>query len=134
MARAQDGDAGAYRKLLHDITPLLRRVAARRLDHAPAADVEDVVIAPEPSSDQDGCRNTSGSLDKAGATKMTHDTITTAGIDTAKATLDIAVHGRPERWQFGTLAVRIGGVRLRGRRLRSLAAALARHQRQPGVN
>ena len=34
MAAAQDGDAGAYRKLLHDITPLLRRVAARRLDRA----------------------------------------------------------------------------------------------------
>jgi RNA polymerase sigma-70 factor (ECF subfamily) len=43
MAAAQDGDAGAYQKLLHDITPLLRRVAARRLDRAPAADVEDVV-------------------------------------------------------------------------------------------
>lgn len=43
MAAAQDGDADAYRKLLHDIAPLLRRVAARRLDRAPAADVEDVV-------------------------------------------------------------------------------------------
>ena len=43
MAAAQDGDAGAYRKLLHDIAPLLRRVAARRLDRAPAADVEDAV-------------------------------------------------------------------------------------------
>ena len=105
MAAAQDGDAGAYQKLLHDITPLLRRVAARRLDHAPAADVEDVVIAPAPSSNPDGCRNTSGSLHKAGATKMTHDTITTAGIHTAKATLEIAVHGRPECWQFGSVVV-----------------------------
>jgi Sigma-70 region 2 len=43
MAAAQDGDAGACQKLLHDITPLLRRVAARRLDRTPAADVEDVV-------------------------------------------------------------------------------------------
>ena len=43
MAAAQDGDADAYRRLLHGITPLLRRVAARRLYGASAADVEDVV-------------------------------------------------------------------------------------------
>jgi transposase len=30
---------------------------------------------------------------------MTQDIITTAGIDTSKATLDIAIHGRAERWQ-----------------------------------
>lgn len=30
---------------------------------------------------------------------MTQTTITTAGIDTSKAKLDIAVHGRTERWQ-----------------------------------
>ena len=36
---------------------------------------------------------------------MTHDTITTAGIDTAKATLDITVHGCPERWQSGSVVV-----------------------------
>jgi transposase len=30
---------------------------------------------------------------------MTEDTTTTAGIDTSKATLDIAVHGSVERWQ-----------------------------------
>lgn len=30
---------------------------------------------------------------------MTQDIMTTAGIDTSKATLDIAVHGRAERWQ-----------------------------------
>src|SRR3954447_15785429 len=30
---------------------------------------------------------------------MTQTNITTAGIDTSKAKLDIAVHGRTERWQ-----------------------------------
>jgi transposase len=40
-----------------------------------------------------------GSLHKAGSTKMTQTNITTAGIDTSKAKLDIAIHGRPERWQ-----------------------------------
>jgi len=39
-----------------------------------------------------------GSLHKAGSTKMTN-TSTTAGIDTSKAKLDIAIHGRTERWQ-----------------------------------
>ena len=40
-----------------------------------------------------------GSLHKAGSRKMTQTNITTAGIDTSKAKLDIAVHGRTERWQ-----------------------------------
>jgi transposase len=40
-----------------------------------------------------------GSLYKAGSTKMTKTNITTAGIDTSKLKLDIAVHGRTERWQ-----------------------------------
>ena len=39
-----------------------------------------------------------GSLHKAGSTKMTKIS-TTAGIDTSKARLDIAVHGRTEHWQ-----------------------------------
>jgi transposase len=39
-----------------------------------------------------------GSLHKAGSTKMTQTITTTAGIDTSKAKLDIAVHNRPERW------------------------------------
>ncbi|MBK8174767.1 MAG: sigma-70 family RNA polymerase sigma factor [Rhodospirillales bacterium] len=43
MAAAQDGDTGAYQQLLCEIAPLLRRVAARRLYSAPAADIEDVV-------------------------------------------------------------------------------------------
>ncbi len=43
MAAAQDGDTGAYQQLLRDIAPLLRRVAARRLYKAAAADIEDVV-------------------------------------------------------------------------------------------
>lgn len=43
MAAAQDGDGTAYRQLLRDITPLLRRVTARRLHGAGAADVEDIV-------------------------------------------------------------------------------------------
>ncbi|HSO42575.1 MAG TPA: sigma-70 family RNA polymerase sigma factor [Rhodospirillales bacterium] len=43
MAAAQDGDRAAYERLLREITPLLRRVAARRLYQAAAADIEDVV-------------------------------------------------------------------------------------------
>lgn len=43
MAAAQEGDGQAYRQLLIAITPLLRRVAARRLSGAAAADIEDVV-------------------------------------------------------------------------------------------
>jgi len=39
----------------------------------------------------------SGSFDKAGSKKMTQ---LTAGIDVSKKTLDVAVHGRPERLQF----------------------------------
>jgi transposase len=42
-----------------------------------------------------------GSLYKAGSKKMTQINITTAGIDTSKAKLDIAVHDRTERWQVG---------------------------------
>jgi len=41
---------------------------------------------------------THGSLNKAGSTKMTQIS-TTAGIDTSKAKLDVAVHGRAEHWQ-----------------------------------
>ena len=40
-----------------------------------------------------------GSLHKAGSTKMTQTSMTTAGIDTSKSKLDIAVHGSSERWQ-----------------------------------
>ena len=40
-----------------------------------------------------------GSLHKAGSKKMTQTNTTTAGIDTSKHKLDIAVHGRTERWQ-----------------------------------
>jgi transposase len=40
-----------------------------------------------------------GSLYKAGSKKMTQINTTTAGIDTSKAKLDIAVHGRTKRWQ-----------------------------------
>jgi transposase len=39
-----------------------------------------------------------GSLNKAGSTKMTQIS-RTAGIDTSKAKLDIAIHGGSERWQ-----------------------------------
>jgi transposase len=42
-----------------------------------------------------------GSLYKAGSKKMTQINITTAGIDTSKSKLDIAVHDRTERWQVG---------------------------------
>ncbi|MFD2185146.1 IS110 family transposase [Rhodoplanes azumiensis] len=35
---------------------------------------------------------------------MTHTTTVTAGIDTSKAKLDIAVHGRPEHWQIDNTA------------------------------
>jgi transposase len=41
---------------------------------------------------------TQGSLNKAGSTKMTQIS-TTAGIDTSKAKLDVAVHGQAEPWQ-----------------------------------
>ena len=41
-----------------------------------------------------------GSLHKAGSTKMTQVITTTAGIDTSKVKLDVAIHGRTERWQF----------------------------------
>jgi transposase len=40
-----------------------------------------------------------GSLYKAGSKKMTKTSITTAGIDTSKLKLDVAVHGRTECWQ-----------------------------------
>lgn len=41
MARAQDGDGVAYRRLLEEITPYLRSLAARR--HRDPSDVEDAV-------------------------------------------------------------------------------------------
>ncbi|TAK48462.1 MAG: sigma-70 family RNA polymerase sigma factor [Xanthobacteraceae bacterium] len=41
MARAQDGDGLAYRRLLEEITPYLRSLAARR--HRDPSDVEDAV-------------------------------------------------------------------------------------------
>ena len=41
MARAQDGDGAAYRRLLQDIVPYLRSLAARR--HRDPNDVEDAV-------------------------------------------------------------------------------------------
>jgi transposase len=63
-----------------------------------------------------------GSLYKAGSKKMTQTNTTTAGIDTSKLKLDVAVHGRTERWQFAnalpgwrTLAanlVKVGVVRV----------------------
>jgi transposase len=56
-------------------------------------------IAPAPSSDPDGCRNNLVRFTRQGSRKMTQTNITTAGIDTSKAKLDIAVHDRPERWQ-----------------------------------
>jgi RNA polymerase sigma-70 factor (ECF subfamily) len=41
MARAQDGDGTAYRRLLEDVTPYLRSLAARR--HRDPGDIEDAV-------------------------------------------------------------------------------------------
>jgi len=41
MARAQDGDGGAYRRLLEEVTPYLRSLAASR--HRDASDAEDAV-------------------------------------------------------------------------------------------
>lgn len=41
MARAQDGDADTYRRLLEEITPLLRSLGARR--HRDPSDAEDAV-------------------------------------------------------------------------------------------
>jgi len=40
-----------------------------------------------------------GSLYKAGSMKMTKSSMTTAGIDTAKSKLDIAIHKQSRRWQ-----------------------------------
>jgi len=57
------------------------------------------VIASAPSLDPDGCRNNLVRFTRQGRRKMTQTSITTAGIDTSKARLDIAVHGRIERWQ-----------------------------------
>jgi transposase len=42
---------------------------------------------------------TTGSLHKAGSTKMTQINTITAGIDTSKAKLDIAIDGQTIRWQ-----------------------------------
>jgi hypothetical protein len=42
---------------------------------------------------------TSGSHHKVGTRKMTKLSTNVAGIDTGKATLDIAVHGRAACWQ-----------------------------------
>jgi hypothetical protein len=47
---------------------------------------------------------THGSLNKAGSTKMTQIS-TTAGIDTSRAKLDIAVHGGVEHWQVENTSV-----------------------------
>jgi transposase len=47
---------------------------------------------------------TLGSLNKAGSTKMTQIS-RTAGIDTSKAKLDVAVYGGVERWQIENTAV-----------------------------
>ena len=41
MARSQDGDAAAYRRLLEEVTPYLRALAARR--HRDSRDIEDAV-------------------------------------------------------------------------------------------
>ncbi|MBI1285417.1 MAG: sigma-70 family RNA polymerase sigma factor [Thiobacillus sp.] len=41
MAHAQDGDQGAYRRLLQDITPYIRSIAGRRLSEP--SDIEDAV-------------------------------------------------------------------------------------------
>jgi len=41
MAHAQAGDTGAYRRLLAEISPYLRSLAAR--GHSDAADIEDIV-------------------------------------------------------------------------------------------
>jgi transposase len=46
---------------------------------------------------------THGSLNKAGSRKMTQIS-RTAGIDTSKAKLDVAVHGGAERWQVDNTA------------------------------
>jgi len=46
---------------------------------------------------------TTGSLHKAGSKKMTKDSTLTAGIDTSKAKLDIAIHGHTECWQVANL-------------------------------
>lgn len=43
MRSAQDGDAAAYRRLLHEITPRLRRAIRRRRNFLQPCDIEDLV-------------------------------------------------------------------------------------------
>lgn len=43
MRLAQDGDGGAYKRLLAEVTPLLRRVIHRQRSFLQASDIEDVV-------------------------------------------------------------------------------------------
>jgi RNA polymerase sigma-70 factor (ECF subfamily) len=43
MKAAQDGDGAAYRTLLGEVAPLIRRVVRYRHPHLPADDVEDLV-------------------------------------------------------------------------------------------
>src|SRR5579859_3607501 len=90
---------------------------------------------------------TQGSLNKAGSTKMTQNS-GTAGIDTSKAKLDVAVHGGAERWQVANslpgrrqlaaafAKIEIGPDRHRGeRRLRAWRSWLPAGQRlyRPGA-
>ncbi len=66
-------------------------------------------LAPEPlglllskiafgsSTDPDGCLNTLVRIHKEGSQKMAKHNIKAAGIDTGKFTLDVAVHGTPDK-------------------------------------
>lgn len=73
---------------------------------------------------------------------MTQDIMTTAGIDTAKATLAIAVHGRAERWQvdnalpgWRTLAAKLaaaGVTRVGIEASGGYERGIVRHLRQAG--
>jgi transposase len=76
-----------------------RRVADRRI-----VSTEATRAVPERDRDRHfiGARmveGTKGSHHKEGLTKMSNSTTIAAGIDVAKAKLDIAVHGCNERWQ-----------------------------------
>jgi transposase len=53
---------------------------------------------------------TEGSHHKEGSSKMTETNTVAAGIDTGKHKLDVAIHGRSERWSFGNDPAGIAGL------------------------
>ena len=73
-------------------------------------------LAPEPlglllskiafgsSTDPDGCLNTLVRIHKEGSQKMAKHSIKSAGVDTGKFKLDVAVHGTPDKLEVANAA------------------------------